>query len=298
MYEYHWWEWEKDGQELWKERVAPIVEGCVTDYEKAKAIYDWECENIVYDYEYKIYDASTCWEQRKGVCEAYSRMFVLLAWGCDLEAEKITGVAKKEKDEGHAWVKVKTEKGWILADPTWGAPSEYAKVAWFDPAPEWALFNHYPDESDDQMLASPITIEQFHNLPNMYNPIGSKFWWNNREFLDYFLNHSGEPYPEFIYGCCQLIDRVRLVEAPVSGNLKIGETYTFKIQCNDTSLLISSNIWNYGEDDWEKEGDVYTKVFQPTSEMIQWSVFYSITARQTTNGVEQDIYFLRYTIIE
>ena len=282
--------------EIWRERVAPIVEGCTTDYEKAQAIYEWECNNIEYDYSYSIYNADACWEQRKGVCAGYSRLFVKLAYGCDLKAEYIAGVAKKgEGDENHSWVKVNTEKGWILADPTWGVPSEYAKASWFDTAPEWVIFNHYPNNSSNQMLSSPITIEQFHSLPNMYNPIGWKFGWNNHEFIDYFLNHPGEPCPEFPYNCNQLIDRVRLIEAPYNGNLRTGETYTFKIQCIDTSLVIANYSyanWINNMDDWERDGDVYTKVFQPTSD---WGNF-NILAR--SRNQEEIVALLSYGIVE
>lgn len=289
----------EDDYELWQERVTPIVEGCMTDYEKAKAIYLWECDNIEYDYEFKIYHAAECWEQRKGVCQAYSELFVKLAYGCGLEAVIISGVAKKEQDEGHAWVRVNTKKGWILADPTWGVPSEYARIAWFDTAPEWAIFNHFPENSDNQMFTPPITKEQFHSLPNMYNPIGSKFGWNSREFLNYFLDHSDVTYPVIPYSCCPLVDRVKLIEAPYNGNLKVGETYTFKVQCLDTSLVIANYnsyanwfVNDSNSEDWEKEGDVYTKVFQPTSEWWTFEIFAHSKNQEGNNEI------LKYGIVE
>ena len=55
----------------WAAIAAPIVSGCRTNMEKARAIYRWLCDNITYDYTYTIYDAATCYERRTGVCNAY-----------------------------------------------------------------------------------------------------------------------------------------------------------------------------------------------------------------------------------
>ncbi len=71
---------------LWKVRVAPIVEGCNTDYQKARAIYDWVCQNIAYDMGKDIGDANTCWSQRRGICSGYSQLYIKLAQGCGLQA--------------------------------------------------------------------------------------------------------------------------------------------------------------------------------------------------------------------
>ena len=285
---------------VWKERVTPIVEGCTTDYEKALAIYLWECDNIEYDFEFKIYHAESCWEHRKGVCQAYSELFMCLANGCDLVASVITGYVKGPDDD-HAWVKVKTEKGWILADPTWGDGDNYSKAAWFDVAPEWAIFNRFPDYRSNQMLSTPITRSQFKDLPDISWPIGSKFWWNNRGFLDYYLNHNEETVPEFNRYSTQVIDNVKLIEAPYQGKLKVGETYTFKVQCLDTCVVIGnySNIptWMDTFEAWEKEGDVYTKVFRPDIDWVHPDLgegAFGIVVREKN---KEDIMFVRYFIV-
>lgn len=53
------------------EVASIITKGCYNDYEKICAIYKWICDNISYDTHYKIYDADRCWDERKGVCQAY-----------------------------------------------------------------------------------------------------------------------------------------------------------------------------------------------------------------------------------
>ena len=77
--------------EEWDNRAAQITMNCSTNYEKAKAIFIWECENIEYDCSYSIYDYSQCWNERRGVCQAYSELFVVLARHCGLNAELIRG---------------------------------------------------------------------------------------------------------------------------------------------------------------------------------------------------------------
>ena len=194
-------------KKLWSERVAPIVAGCETDYEKAKAIYDWMSENIIYDYTYSISYADECWEKRTGVCNAFSELYVNLAKGCDLSAEKIEGIAKS--GGGHAWNKVKTEKGWILLDVTWGSCSghvdnynngngweEYGENSriWFDVHPDWMIFTHFPKNSKDQMRAIHISSNDFRALPDISPTLG--FWgWDAGTTLTYYLQHPQATAP-------------------------------------------------------------------------------------------------------
>ena len=148
--------------------AARITKNCSTDYEKAFAIYQWECKNIAYDVTLNVHDGEECFKKKKGVCQAYSELFVMIAKECGLKAKIIVGKAKVDpkstglriKDNGHAWVKVKTEKGWILVDPTWGAGSVSKKkfirsennMSWFDVDPKWMIFTHFPDNAKNQML--------------------------------------------------------------------------------------------------------------------------------------------------
>ena len=295
--------------ELWRERVAPIVEGCTTDYEKAQAIYAWECTNIAYDVEFKIYHASECWEQRKGVCQAYSELFVKLAKGCDLQAIMVTGKSKNgfspDGEGRHAWVKVNTEKGWILIDATWGAgwvSGDYSQftfadhdMTWFDADPAIMVFTHFPSDEEHQLLSNPLTESQYKKLPILKPDVGF-VGFDGRQVLNYFLSNPEGSFPVYPRNCWQMKDRVKLIEVPMEGNLKIGETYTFKIQCIDTSLVIA-NYNNYANwinnmDDWERDGDIYTKVFQPTSGW--WN--FSILAR--SRNQEEIVTILSYGIVE
>ena len=278
----------EDDLELWKERVAPMVEGCTTNYEKALAIYEWECANIAYDLSYSIYHAAECWEQKKGVCQAYSEMFVKLALGCGLEARLVSGKCKNgfspDGEGGHAWVKVNTEKGWILIDATWGAGTVSYEfhfndhdhvMAWFDVDPAIMIFTHFPSKQEHQLLSNPLTESQYKSIPEL-RPDVSFVGFDGLQVLNYFLSHPEGSLPGYPRYCLPLKDRIKLIEVPMGSNLKVGGTYTFKIKCIDTNLAIASSDYNFGWEEWEKEGDCYTRVLQPTSEMIQWNSWFQI----------------------
>ena len=56
-----------------------ITEGCTDKYDQVKAIYRWLCANISYDTSYTIYTADECWDNQRGVCQAYCELFYRLA---------------------------------------------------------------------------------------------------------------------------------------------------------------------------------------------------------------------------
>ena len=67
--------------------TSTITKGCSSDYERICAIYKWICDNISYDTDYKIYDADKCWDERKGVCQAYCNLFYHMAKSVDIRVE-------------------------------------------------------------------------------------------------------------------------------------------------------------------------------------------------------------------
>lgn len=278
-------DWEGNYQ-LWRERAEGITEGYQTDYEKAKAIYEWECKHIAYDKSLSIYTAEECWEKRRGVCQAYSELFVKLAYGSDIKAEVIQGDARTlnylNGDGGHAWVKVNTEKGWILVDPTWGAgyTSDNGafvfydnNMSWFDADPELMVFTHFPDNATDQMLTTPITRFQYKGLP-LIVPGVSQAGWEGHDVLMYFLDHLGEPAPLFYLGFTYYASKFRLSEMPYCGNMKIGQTYVLKILSLDEGLVVSSNPNLDWEQEAVEEGVLYKTVFQPESEE-EFHIYYN-----------------------
>lgn len=261
---------------LWKVRVAPIVEGCTTDYQKARAIYDWVCQNIAYDMGKDIGDANTCWSQRRGICSGYSQLYIKLAQGCGLQAEEINGMAKTlsfaNGSGPHAWVKVKTEKGWILLDATWGSgevitgqkgTKQYKhqyRSFWFDIDPKWNIFTHFPKEADDQLLPSPISQEQYQRLPIFWPSMGE--WGLNADStLAYCLAHKGAKMPKSYDVPQQALGKMKLLEFPLSRTLQIGKSYRIVVETTDANY----RPFSQPQTEWKQEGNRYTTTFKPTA---------------------------------
>jgi hypothetical protein len=106
---------------------------------KANAIYNWVTHNIEYD-PYGMYAfgtqngtrkerAAKVLEERKGVCEGYSKLFTELCVAAGLKAVCICGYSKDWTfDNGdklyiprHMWAAVRIDGQWELVDVTWGA---------------------------------------------------------------------------------------------------------------------------------------------------------------------------------
>lgn len=160
--------------------TANIIGNATTIEAKARAIYDWLCSNIAYDTTKQIRDAETCWNVRKGVCQAYSELFCHMAEAVGLTADIIVGKTKDSdgviSDEKHAWIFVYTQ-GYdgLLIDPTWGAGGvsqgrfvrSEDNSKWFNVSPYWMIFSHLPDQQMWSKLDISITEEQFRRLPHM-----------------------------------------------------------------------------------------------------------------------------------
>lgn len=102
-----------------------------SDYKKVKAIYDYICENVTYDYDH-LNDTSykhqftaygglidgTC------VCQGYAVLFYRLALELDVDARLIPGVSH---GENHGWNIVELDNLYYHADSTWDAgQSQYS----------------------------------------------------------------------------------------------------------------------------------------------------------------------------
>lgn len=259
--------------------AARITKECSTDYEKAMAIYKWECKHIAYDVTLKIYDADECLKKKKGVCQAYSELFVMLAKECGLKAKMIVGEAKSDpkstglklKNNGHAWVKVKTEKGWILVDPTWGAGYVDKKkfthtendMSWFDVDPHWMIFTHFPSNVKNQMLDTPLTEKQYKTLPDM-KPFLGRNGLDAAEMLDFLKDNDSVSFPKMYY--CPLADStLKILEIPWTDTLVAGEAYEFQFANYDlfsypTLFFKRKEI---DRDHWTVKDNIYTIKYRP-----------------------------------
>jgi hypothetical protein len=164
--------------------VKYLTEG-LDDYEKAKVLHDWIALNIEYDVEsyfsgnYPPMDSRGVLERRTAVCDGFSSLYQRFCELAGLKCFKITGVAKGYGYSAggtlgpHAWNAVQIGNMCYLIDATWDGGhlngKTYVKQYGTDYlflGPSCFIYSHFPDEPAWQLLSSPVTKEQFENLPD------------------------------------------------------------------------------------------------------------------------------------
>ena len=97
-----------------------------SDYEKVKAVYDYICNNVTYDYEHLptpdyelMYTAYAALVHKTAVCQGYATLLYRLLLELGVDCRVITGLAIT--GEPHAWNIVKLGKVYYNMDATWDA---------------------------------------------------------------------------------------------------------------------------------------------------------------------------------
>lgn len=95
------------------------------EYCKISRIYDYICDNVIYDYdnlendEYKLkYTAYAALINKKAVCQGYALLFYRLALELDVDTRLIIGVSR---GQSHAWNIAEINKKYYNLDSTWDA---------------------------------------------------------------------------------------------------------------------------------------------------------------------------------
>ena len=180
-----------------------------SDYDRARAIYDWIAFNIKYDYatflnpprtqgfsysteaekQRKIQQLNNkliqkTFNSQKAVCEGFIALYQHLAELTGLKSEIIRGdskirladIGRKNTYSNHAWNIVLIDKKWILIDVTWGQgyydSSKGRMVNDFTPV----YFDTDPDyffakhfPDSGSYLGNRLSKEDFLNGPLIYN---------------------------------------------------------------------------------------------------------------------------------
>lgn len=116
-----------------------ICDDNMTEFEKARAIYQWICGEVEYDYgaaydnsenlevriNYNAFYLEGVFEDYRAVCDGKSKAFVLLCGMEGIKSVRITGKINSS-DIGHAWNKALIDadgdgiREWYVVDTTWG----------------------------------------------------------------------------------------------------------------------------------------------------------------------------------
>ena len=183
---------------------STAIQFATDDYEKIKAIYDWLCTNVVYDYtnlnspEYMLkHTAYAAAINHTAVCQGYAVLFYRLALECGIDARVIAGKGKGANGwEDHAWNIVKLGGNYYLLDATWDATKELyqkpAKYDWFLKGSE-SFTSHNPGTEQDTYDYTALGVSSTNYDPQtavseQYDLNGGGFDISDLQYLFEYLS--------------------------------------------------------------------------------------------------------------
>ena len=160
---------------------------------RLRAAYLWVTSAIRYDCE-GLKNKNSRWalnmvlKSRKAVCAGYVNVFRNLCDAAGIECVDVNGYGRSGLESllvktesfapNHTWNAVKVGGEWKLIDVTWASGytsedcSEFTfrrNDAYFCADPVRFGWDHFPKDSDWQLLATPIGWEEFHRFPLLYH---------------------------------------------------------------------------------------------------------------------------------
>ena len=169
-----------------KSLAAYFATFCKTDTEKARAIFDWIVGNIDYDWQAAVTNdlngqsPEKVLKNRRAVCCGYAFLFGALADALKLKQTTIPGCSKglnytigqKQTKSDHSWNAVYLNGEWKLIDCAWGAgyidtQGKFVRRRcehYFLTPPDRFIYNHFPDDPKWQLLAKPVTKDEYENM--------------------------------------------------------------------------------------------------------------------------------------
>ena len=251
-----------------------------TEREKARAIFRWITDRISYDIDAEQTGSrgevrvDRVLLSRQARCVGYTALFDALARRAGLQTATITGFVKglpefmksedvQESRPNHMWNAVRINGCWQLLDTM--AASGYVRgqrfhkqfrEQFFLMPPHEMILTHFPLDSRWQLLALPLTHEQFDALAPV--DIGFVHVGILREFhlLDKMKQQqeddpSGSSGPGNVYAA---MGGVKVLNAPLERALMPGRDYYFTIEApNATEMVLRNN------DRWQKLRRVGTR---------------------------------------
>ncbi|KAL2098752.1 hypothetical protein ACEWY4_005232 [Coilia grayii] len=162
-----------------------VTQGAQTELEKLRAIWVWLCHNIVYDLEGylgespKLCSPDEVIKEGRGVCSGYSSVCLEMCREAGIECQEVSGYSKgigyqaaggRGDESDHMWNSVWLGGQWWLLDACWGAGRVDMRTKtfiknyddfYFLTEPSEFIDTHFPDQSEWQLLDTPISWEEF-----------------------------------------------------------------------------------------------------------------------------------------
>ena len=159
--------------------------------DRAWIVFYWISQNIEYDVDayfsghIRHQSDKDVFTSRKAVCDGFGTIFESLCTSVKIKCKKISGYAKGHgfkvnqktfTKTNHAWNAIELDGRWYLVDSTWGSGYlDHNKMNrkelnpfYFLVRPEQMIYRHLPEDSQWQLLSSPISMTEFLSLPFVY----------------------------------------------------------------------------------------------------------------------------------
>lgn len=155
--------------------ASSITAGCSTDYAKVKAVHDWVCSNIYYDYD--VYNkvsnnrkisALDVLHAKRACCDGFSNLTAALLRASGIPAKPILGYTftkefnSNDIKNNHEWVRAFVDGRWITVDTTWDTENRWENGR-FIPAEGEVVKYKYFDSS-----TALFSVDHAYNLNQSY----------------------------------------------------------------------------------------------------------------------------------
>lgn len=266
-----------------------------TDKDKARAIFVWLTDRIMYDvagyrdksYQKKSQKAEDVLASRLCVCAGFASLYKAIAEAMGLSCAYITGDVKgecytagktKTGDCAHAWNAVKIDGQWQLLDATFGqgylqnelfglgeSNKKEFKPQWFLVSPYMMIYTHLPDDAKWQLQSPKIDFTKFDQLPTLGNSAAKLSESLQKELLTLSIDKQKTTT------LGRLKFPVSIAAAPLKYNLNAGTSYNFALQSPHIQEL-------YIEEKGEKKyfsqvGDKYELSYTPSQKKAFLTVY-------------------------
>ena len=194
-----------------KAQANAITNGLTSDYEKAKAIHDWVCNNIYYDYDMLNKktprgneSALSTLSAKHGVCTGFSNLIAAFLRASGIPAKTVDGYGLVGDEyiwtsavlqgglANHTWNEAYVDGRWIIIDATWDTANEYenGKISnsgglisrkYFDPTQEFFASDHMLQAYSESGISAPPSgwaeddVLEAHNLNLIPNRLHSNY---------------------------------------------------------------------------------------------------------------------------
>lgn len=244
----------------------------MSDYNKALALHDVVCANLVYDQTQSqewIHTAYGAFVKKLAVCDGYSKTYQYLLDKVGIKAHMAVG---NSRGEGHAWNLVSLDNNWYYTDVTWDDSEDELFYVYLNITTDQLKTDHYIDESDYSMPECTATACNYFVM-NKDEP-----WCinSNNDINDVFVNYLLSQVKDigYIRVYCRSDLKNAVVEKYEEAIRKYIEEYLGKYANNGSTEIGCSYGWREAKalDEYHfRLGEWYTNIYKNNNGEMQFN---------------------------